>query len=316
MQVQALDQLPAHVDLVLASSGYEARARHVPLETRGLNARHRIALGFTERLVLDREKNDKILKEIGFEPKSANGDSGTEVKQVLRQTIQSARHNVSIVIDYTSMTRVWYASALQFLKMMEGGPSSIDVYFTYAPSDYVDPEPPKPNAHMNPIAGFSHLELPERKTALIIGLGYEQERALGLADYLEAAQTYAFYTDPALDDKFVETVLQNNAPLIRRLGEDRLIKYPLADMQSTDAYLTSLCVGLRKSHRVVVAPLGPKPFVLLSLLVATKLPSIDVWRVSPGEHGTPYNRLPLGQVLIWKVTFVSTENEKPKFGTE
>lgn len=162
-----------------------------------------------------------------------------------------------------------------------------------------------PNKYMRPVPGFCHLNLPDRKTALVLGLGYETERAIGLVEYVEPAETFGFYTDPAIDRSFPATVRRNNALLLARLGEDRVFKYPMADLRTTSALLSSLCYGLAKDYRVILAPLGPKPFALLCFLLAAGEQEFDVWRVSPGEHGHASDRPPSGVITTVRVIFAA-----------
>ena len=86
---------------------------------------------------------------------------------------------------------------------------------------------------MGPVPGFCHFGLPDKKTALVLGLCYEAERAIGLAEYVEPAEIFAFYTDPALNRSFAKTVRKNNAQLLARLGEARIFKHPMTDLQTT-----------------------------------------------------------------------------------
>jgi hypothetical protein len=159
---------------------------------------------------------------------------------------------------------------------------------------------------MGPVKGFSGLDLPDRKSALLIGLGYEKGRALGLAEYVEAAETFAFYANPALDSAFLGAVLQNNQSLLDSLGPDRVFTYPLADLRATAAKLGSLALGLRsQSYRVILAPQGPKPFTFLCFLLATQHDGFDVWRVSAGTSGKTYDRPPIGEVLVCRARFIN-----------
>jgi hypothetical protein len=121
--------------------------------------------------------------------------------------------------------------------------------------------------------------------------------------YLEADETYAFYSDPA-PFEYAQTVENNNSTLIRMLGRDHVFTYPAADLIGTDVKLSSLCFGLARQYRVILAPLGPKPFCLLCLLLATRNPDeFDVWRVGSGTTGKPSDQAASGEILACEVTF-------------
>ena len=138
-----------------------------------------------------------------------------------------------------------------------------------------------------------------------MGLGYEKDRAEFLRRSVIPQETYCFYADPVPDDRFVEKVYINNFKLIDSLHKNHVYPYPMRDMEKTDRILTSLSLDLRIQYRLILAPLGPKPFTLLSLLLAARYPDIEVWRVSAGTMESVYDRKPMGEPLIYSVEFGS-----------
>lgn len=234
------------------------------------------------------------------------GDSVQEVRVAVRSRIEaSPDRDLRIFVDYTCMTRSWYAGIIEAVRSVETK-KPIQCIFGYSPAVFSNPPEPSANAIVEPIAGFCSLDVPEKPTALIIGLGYERSRALGLIEYIDPAVFFVFYTDPVLDPQFRDVVLANNAPVFAKLkkdAEERVFTHPLNDLQRTSNILASLCAGLREDHRVILAPLGVKPFSLLCLLMAVRFRDIDVWRVSPGTKAPPQDRKPIGQLLSLSVTF-------------
>lgn len=294
-------------DFVLTASGYESRATHVAQQLAPMNEGRRVAVGFVDRPILSRSSNDAFFSQNGFELVLSSGSDGSAVRHEILRAVYECRSSVMhILVDFTSMTRVWYGTVLSALReYAENSPARVIITFAYSPSQYAEPQDPGPNLHMGPVSGFSTLSLPNRKTALILGLGYEPERALGLTEYVEAAEVYAFVASPALDERFLNAVLANNDQLIKDLGPEHVLTHPFGDLQATAARLASLVRGLSAlDYRVILAPLGPKPFALICFLLATRYPELDVWRVSQGESEPPYDRAPLGPVLSCTAEFV------------
>lgn len=62
--------------------------------------------------------------------------------------------------------------------------------------------------------------------------------------------------------------------------------------------LTLFCDDLLRNYRVILAPCGPKPFTLLSLITAIKLPDIDVWRISSGKAAPTIDKVADGEVFF------------------
>lgn len=302
-QVLGDDWWQRETDLLIVASGYEERATSVASLLREAPIRRRLALGFPDRRDLARDVNDACFHEWGFQLATLH-DSHAEAltTEILRAVGEAKDKRCRIVVDYSSMTRDLYAEVLRILGRIEGT-FSVECYFAYTPSFFSEPKPPTGNLYVAPIAGFSNLQLPDRPTALIVGLGYEERRALGLVDYVEAAESYAFLADPGIDDRFLDVVEQNNQFLLSRLGDERLFRYPLADLRATAAVLSSVALGLAEDFRVILAPLGPKPFSLLCLLLAFRFRRFDVWRVSSGAKGNVYERPAYGAPLVLRTLF-------------
>jgi hypothetical protein len=180
----------------------------------------------------------------------------------------------------------------------------VHVYFCYTPYKFARPNRPIPNEIIGPLPGFSSLQAPSRDIALVIGLGHTAKRGLGLLEYVDPSLAYAFYTDPAFDSRYLNTIRKSNEDILELLEPaGRVLTYPAADLESTYSMLASMVMGLRTQYRVILAPIGPKPFALLSLILASQLDNIDVWRVSSGPQETPVDRHPNGMTIILKVTF-------------
>lgn len=291
------------VDAVIVASGYESRATNFAQKIETLDCKRRFALSFTDRKVLAREANDRYFSHQGFEAIKAHGNTGAETNLLLEQIVsKSSKDKLTLAIDYSCMTRNWYATILTYFARFDDNLNEITLYFAYSPSYFVKPFPTTPNAVMGPVDGFSAMDLPSKPNALIMGLGYEYERALGLTECVEATALFAFYTDPAAEPRYTELLFKNNKRLIDRLGKHLLFPYPFDDLRATDAMLSSLCLGLRSKYRIILAPLGPKPFSLLCLLLALRYPGIDVWRVSAGVEDKPIDRKPTGNLIYCAVT--------------
>jgi len=312
MKLQRADQISAsdlrNIDfnVVLAASGYESRATYVARNLDLHGAQKKVAFAFSDRIVLARRQNDRDFRRLGFELIKSAGSSSKPITAEIIAAFRSVRRDdVTVLVDYSSMTKIWYAAILRLFAAIDAAVRQLNVYFAYSPSKFSRPTQPAPNQYMGPVPGFYNLDLPDRKTALVIGLGYEAERALGLVDYVEPAETFAFYTDPAPDRNFPKTVRRNNAQLLRRLGSSRTFKYPAEDLQTTATILLSLALGLAKDFRVILAPLGPKPFALLCFLLASRYEEFDVWRVSSGEQGRALDRPPGGKLIVARVCYTA-----------
>lgn len=311
-QVSEEQLLATRFDLMLAASGFESRATHAYTKTSIDGKPERVAFCFQDRSNAQREDNDRFFDRNSFTLIDAQGSHCSKIFNAVRSRIESTQGaRIRIFVDYSSMTRAWYAAVLKGVTAVRNK-KSIECYFCYSPAKFVPPSETTPNTEVGPLPGFCGLETPDRPTALIVGLGYERDRALGLVEYVDPATCFGLITDPPIDPKYLNVVLENNSAFLDCI-QTQLIRHPLNDLQLMSSVLLSLYSGLRDDYRLILAPLGVKPFSLICLLLSLRFGDVDVWRVTSGiKAGTP-ERTALGPVLTLKVVFSSTTFGESEF---
>jgi hypothetical protein len=299
------DQIGAEFDFFIGASGYERRATHAFSKLKMGRVPQKIIFGFTDRKTIDREDNDRIFRREGCNLDEFSGSDGTSVFNRISGILrESSHHEIRLFVDYSCMTRTWYAAILRAI--LSSHKSKVTCCFSYSPAVFEEPHQAAPNEEVGPLLGFCSLESTDKPTALVIGLGYEAERATGLIEYVDPVKSFVFLTDPALDERYVQSVLNNNSDLLSSLSPEQVFRHPLHDLQYTSLVLNSLYLGLRETHRVIFAPLGVKPFCLLCLLISAHNGDVDVWRVTSGVKSQPQARIPLGPLLALEAVFESS----------
>ena len=291
-------------DLVIASCGYETRCTFLAQKISDLNVLKKVVFAFSERnYILSRPLNDRVFEQLGFEFVNASMCTTNNIYEVLKKECSASDSpQMNILIDYSSMPKLWYDAIISFFSELETEDKNINVWFSYTPSEYSTSINNVSNKYFEPdVPG----KLSSKPKALIIGLGYEKGRAEELARKLNSQVTYSFYSDPAIDPRFVDELLENNKEILNRLESQMVIKYPIYDLNYINSSLTQLCVDLRLTHQVVLAPIGPKPFTLLCFLLNARYPDIKIWRFSSEVPRNVYDRKPHGELLIYKVHFTS-----------
>ena len=296
-------ELASPADLFLAGSGYEQRATHCASKHSAFAAK-RVAFAFTEHSTTpSRKRNDRTFSKLGFELLPGAGDDASVPSQYLIEAISTLDTPVPrIVIDFSSMTRTWLAGLVRDLGQLS---REVEVDFAYSPATYAGPKHDRLNpVHVGPILeDDSPLQAPNAPISLVLGVGYGQDEALGVVELLDPREAFAFVTATPLDRRFEKRIADANDELFERIGHDRVIPYSLTDWTRTAFTLDSLCSRLQFESRVVVVSLGPKPFSLITLLLASVRRKIGVWRISPGAQAPPQQRVPLGPVLAARVRF-------------
>jgi hypothetical protein len=298
-------------DIFILASGYEQRSIFLPLNYH-INAKLKIALAYEEKTkVLNRKNNDSYLIEKGFNFITLSGDEKLNPEKYFSDFFNDkSKNHINILVDYSSMTKVWYSNIINYLICNTKGPSYVSVHFSYTPAVYCEQKksgPVKYNTSISPT--YNKVNPSSKPTALIIGLGLNNSSAEFIRKSLNPALTILFYADPSNDLKYVKKVLKCNQELLELTEVRNLFNFPLNELDKTNEIITNLCLSLRIKYNVVIAPVGPKVFSLLTLLLASKYPDITVLRLSSGANATAFDRLPATEPLIYSVEFISDEIE-------
>ncbi len=304
VQVTFNDLADQTFDLVIASCGYETRGVFLSQKLSSVNVRKKLVFAFSERKdAISRPFNERVFGQLGFEFVEASMTNARILCDVLKRECYNSRSlQMNILIDYSSMPKLWYDAIISFFSEYETEQKNINVWFSYTPSEYSISLNDISNKYFEPDVPA---KLSSKPKALIIGLGYEKGRAEELANKLNAQVTYSFYSDPAIDPRFVKELLENNKAILIRLDSQKVIKYPIFDLNYINTSLTHLCVDLRLTHQIVLAPIGPKPFTLMCFILNARYPDIKIWRFSSDVPRDVYDRKPHGELLIYKVHFTS-----------
>lgn len=300
------------IDLVICASGYETRAGHLARNLKKCKKAKLLCFAFEEnRDVAARDQNDKKYKSLGYKEVLLPGHSSKVVENIFEDFLNSYESKrCEIIVDVSSMTRAWYGAIVRVLKNNKTM-HHVTVYFTYVPAAYYRPTPPyPPNEIVSPVRGFSGLCLPNKPVALIMGLGRDYGRAVGIKEELDPDLALTFSDNPSTNKQFVKDVYTANIELLDKISSENQFYYPLSDSISAYQLLDSVCVGLQRNYRVVLVSIGPKLFGLCCFLIATKYPQISVWRISAGTKGEIIDVKPSKYVVTMEVEWRNKNGKK------
>ncbi len=306
INIEEINQL--NFDIAFFSCGYEKRSSFL-FGSKKINCLNNKVFVFDN----DDRLNIKSNKAIFEKSKScsfiySNGESQMDICKTLNVFFENFpnQKEVNILIDYSSMTKVWFSSFLNYFMNLNFNEKLINLYYSYSHSKYTPPMNDNDyGISVEPVSGFCNISLPDKPTALIIGLGYDKKMAIGLSQYLDA-ESYIFYSDDSYSKDFSNSVKEENRELLMEVKEDNVYLYPIMDLTTTENILHSLLVDLLQTNRIVLAPCGPKIFTLICLTESIKLENVDVWRISSSKNRIDVSdKLPDGSISVYKVTFES-----------
>lgn len=123
-------------------------------------------------------------------------------------------------------------------------------------------------------------------TALVVGLGYERDKAEGACEYFDASETWVLVPrSPVVE--YDEAVARNNVELLARsMRRSRAIDYRVSHPCETFGQLASTVANIVPRMNPVLLPFGPKIFFAISLLMAAVYREVGVWHVT-GDADLP-----------------------------
>jgi hypothetical protein len=274
-------------EVLLCATGQESRARCLAEQIRSKSAQIVVAPVEQYTQGLARSANDSTFRDAGFRVEEASSESSEALVNVLDSN-RDAIEDRGLIVDLSCMFTNWTASIVRWLTEIDvrwlteiERANRLKVSFVYTPGllSTRSPRRRRINETVEPLDGFASLADPTLPVALVIGVGYEAERALGLAQFIDPALRVICLPTTGSED-YDERVRQSNAEIIREAGAQWIVNYPFGDPVSSLARVESLVGGLGASYRVVLASLGPKLFGLYCMLIATRNMDVSVFRAA------------------------------------
>nr|WP_300047171.1 hypothetical protein [uncultured Nocardioides sp.] len=211
-----------------------------------------------------------------------------------------------VLIDISSMPRTVLADIVERLSVYE---VPLLTTFVYAPGVFEHSVRAAGRTEVltaGPISPFFAGEL--RPTSvpigLIVGLGLEQHRAVGVMELLEPANTWIFTTYSG-DQRFRDAAERVHRRLLEVFDPASVFEYDLRSIGDTFSALESLTFSAGLRYRLIMAPSGPKVFALACLLVAAGRSAARpaVWRVGGADPSEAYDVAEAGDLVAAQVTF-------------
>ena len=303
--------MPARYDLAIATIGYEHRSSYF-WRTAGSTAVSSFAFGFAQHEVLSFENNLDFYIKAGF---SVHRPDGTQYRTAVEAALLASapdRDVTRVVIDISSLTRDRIAVACECFEE-HASKRAVEVDFVYYLAAFQRPgKRIKQNAYAGPVlpsfAGW--WRYPELPVAAVIGLGYEEDKALGAVELLQIPEAIWTFTPESTVKEYDAELLIANSELLKRVPEDHRVTYTVEDPYRTYKGLAALRQSISDLYNVVLLPFGPKIFGLVSILVGLAGHHTAVWRISAGIHAKPREAYAHGDPFGLRVTFRSDPQTK------
>lgn len=192
----------------------------------------------------------------------------------VRDRMRSDRE-LHILCDYSSMSRTWYAALLNLARFTEG-PATVTIDFAYTSGQYAASYAEEVQGavvdEIVSIPGQEGLSATRDSTVAALGLGFSPAAAQGVLERIQPHSIFSFFADPGAKREYADVCRSANNALIRR--SEFVLHLPLFSVSTTYRLLCEAVSTTLPDQQVSFIPMGPKPHVLASMLVACRFRQI------------------------------------------
>lgn len=291
-------------DIGILASGYEERCTYVPSTIiNGDNVAKSIVFGFEEaKTVFNRPDNDKYyLQNWTDQIFIASDNDDTAIYNHLRRLDVMGIDVLRVIVDYSTMSRLWYASILNWVRFLTNI-TSVEIDFVYSFGKYKGDFSPLVIEDILAIPGYEGSPVSDARSLAIFGLGFDGIATLSALDQLEPNIVYAYLASPGAGRDYPEKAKHYNKLLISGYVK-KLLELPISSIEVTFGSLTELISPHREEANIILIPMGPKPHVLAAILLCLRFErKVTCLRVR-GNREPKVDVEAEGQVVATRVSF-------------
>jgi len=290
-----------HYDLAVFSCGYEARSTALSkhLELKKIN--HLLVMYFSQEIqCLSRIDNQKYFGALVHDSLQMSYDEDQPIYDYLNKKFSAGGgKEIKILVDYSSMSRLWYVSILNWARYVEFAKISID--FVYSVAEYEGVHTPLVIKQVLALPGHEGVTS-YPTTVSVFGLGYDSLTTLCVFDKLEPSIVHSYIAMSFFDD-YESTTAQYNREFIEQYSES-VQYFPFDSVFNTFRLMGELISPYKGEYNITFIPMGPKPHVLAAVLLSLQNREIINLYVK-GRRKVPMNAIHNGKYICTGVRFDS-----------
>lgn len=290
-------------DISFFSSGFEKRCTFVPEKINPDRKSNLTLFGFKdEENDAQRIENDKYYKiKWSIEPTIALSNDDSQIYKTLNESDSTNKDEIKILVDYTSMSRTWYAGILNWAKFSNRH-KQIQIDFTYSVGLHIDGVPQMFIDAMYCIPGCEGQPMGALKSVAVFILGFDGLAPLCMMDLLEPDITYACIATGHGNSVNLSKAVDANKEFLDSCQEKNRIYLPIESVEDSFGKLAEVVIPHLDKQNVSFVPMGPKPLILTSILLSMRFNKISCLYVR-GKSNVARRVDASGQITSTRITF-------------
>ena len=258
-------------DLVIFSCGYEQRSTSLSKILNKNNTKGCLVLLFEEDQTMgNRLDNQHYFNSFSNHKIEMRFDDEMPIYVFLNSFFSEHKtKRAKILVDYSSMSRLWYISVLNWINYCSL--ESVNIDFVYTVGEYKNLLNPLVISEIHAIPGHEGVTT-HSKTISVFGLGFDSLTTLCVLDKLEPSKVHSFIAIP-VHKEYENKAEEYNKDFIENYSEP-VQYYPLTSIEKTYRLMSELIYPYKDEYNISFIPMGPKPHVLATALLSIKYPEI------------------------------------------
>lgn len=312
MKIKLLDlsraeMLDSQYDLAFLGLGYEPRCTYISKLLDVKKIADVVILSFNESSQNKSriQSYENLQKKWGSKISIVNLEHShtQQVYEILNDKISEiTKSEITIIIDYSSMSRNWYAAILNYCLKVCSKKLIIDL--VYATAEY-----PKNDDFLNfelgdvkILPGCEGSSITKKKKCAIFMLGFDKIGPQSFFNLLEPDLTFGVIASPgSLPDYETQAMLINKEFIEHQLsGGHNLLKLPIASLSITFEHLCQIIQPLKNEYNITIIQFGPKPHIISSTLAGLFFDNVTCI-YSEYSRSKPFDIQPSGELVISRI---------------
>jgi hypothetical protein len=310
-QVDFNELLNEKFDCIIAASGFQKRSTYLA-ENIDTSKSENLVITFDETTCNElRLENIRIFQKLGFLSVNAAPDESSGIEKMMHR-ICSGRFTriLNILVDYSCMPKVWFATIINCLLKNDFHAERINIYFSYTPKKVNTILQKSRLKSYMPLIFGSEKDLGKKPLALVAGFNNNLDIMKEFINKLKPVNTFAFIPYFTHEEEYYRKIMENNASVLRSIPSEKIFRYPAERPDQITSMITSLCLDLRLNSNVILIPQGPKTFGLASVLFSVRYPDVMIYDLKSSDHRlTEDPGFPSGDPVVLKSVFCVEEEE-------
>lgn len=280
--------LEEEFDLAIFASGYEERSSHLARIIDKQNIRDHIILGFSElRDQGSRKANDEFYFKKFSEPLILKSDEEIELFLRLKEKCiyYEKKSHLKVLLDYTSMSRLWYSGILNFFKMQYG--KDVTLYLNYSIGEYNEDTSSNFEYSYSSINSLPSLEgslSSNNRILLVLSIGFAPYLVKSVIEEIEPNDIIGILPIPSINESYEKKSLDimENDLKNEIIHWVKCSVYNLENIFRTYAEIASNNLNEKD---VLFLSLGPKIFSIASILVSQRFEHVTCLYLKSHQNG-------------------------------